>query len=489
MAFVFVGRAVAMILTFMTPVVLVRVFAPEDFGLYKQLLLISATLMPILSLGIPAGLFYFVPRNPEQRHVYIWQTVIALCLLGSLGGWLLVVFKSEVAAALNNPAVETYVPYLAFFVAMYLVASFLETLMIILRQARLSAMTIVGSELLRAAAVMAIAVWTQDLKYVVLALLAWVGCRLIALAIYLRRIQVSLFSLPRWDHINHQLRYSLPFGLALIVAAVADSLHLLVVSHLYDPVLFAVYAVGCLQVPLVAVAFSSIADVTLVRVTELRKEDRFQEVVHLIGISATKLCLILLPLYAWLTLNASDLIVLLFTEQFRQSVEVFIVFLMIIPLTAIGVDYCPQAFSDMRYLFRAHLQRLVLNGVLLWALIPVLGLAGAALASVLAMAVMKAVLLRRVSHLLRVPLRGLLPWTRLGGIFAVSLTVAVLAWIGTHALAFDRAGRLLFSGIVFVSGYGVLVWNLDMIASEEKQWVKRIAGKAIRFVNHPTPIR
>jgi hypothetical protein len=50
------------------PVVLVRVLEPASVGHYKQLFLLAATLQTLFGFGIPASLYYFVPRDGDASQ-------------------------------------------------------------------------------------------------------------------------------------------------------------------------------------------------------------------------------------------------------------------------------------------------------------------------------------------------------------------------------------------------------------------------------------
>ena len=72
---------------------------------------------------------------------------------------------------------------------------------------------------------------------------------------------------------------------------------------------------------------------------ELRSAGMLDKALAALGGSVNKLCLFLFPLYGWLMVSAGDLIVLLFTERFESSVDIFRIFLTTIPLTALALDY------------------------------------------------------------------------------------------------------------------------------------------------------
>src|SRR6266536_1368222 len=67
MAVLFLGRTLAFAVTFAMPLVLVRVFSQEEYGLYKQLFLVHESLVAILTLGLVSSLYYFIPNDPPNR--------------------------------------------------------------------------------------------------------------------------------------------------------------------------------------------------------------------------------------------------------------------------------------------------------------------------------------------------------------------------------------------------------------------------------------
>lgn len=473
MTLLLIGRVVAFCFSFATPLVLVRLFSTEAFGLYKQLLLIQGTLTPMLAMGFATSLFYFIPRRPEEKSGYISQTLALLLVMGILGAALLVAFKSQIGLGLGNADLEPYIPWLAVFVLMSLLTSLLEDLMVISKRAPLAMLTIMVSEVLRATMVTLAALLTGDIFFVVLALLVWAGCRLCALLLYLRATRSLRFSF-NLDQFREQARYALPFGFAVIVGITADNLHQYVVSYLYTTTQFAIYAIGYLQIPIVAIVFQSVVDVTIVRLTGLWLEKKSVECVQLIGDTVIRLALFLLPLSLWLYVSAPDFIVLLFTEKFESSVTVFQIFLIMIPMTALTVEYALRSFSDTVYHFKANIVRLASGVVLLLVLVPAWDLAGAAWAAVLSMAIMKILMLYRVCHWLQIGASQLLPWQGLARILMAAVPAAFVAWTVHAAPLPSPAIRLLLSLSLFAGCYLTLVWIIGPITRDQKHQIKSL---------------
>ncbi len=472
MGFLFVSRMAAFVIVFTIPLVLARAFSLEEFGQYKQLFLIHETLWMSLSLGLSASLYYFIPHYPKEWRAYVYQTLLLLGCFGIVGGGGLVICKSQVARLLNNPDIESYLPYLAIYTGMSLLTTNLEYIMVILKQSRLVASTILLSDVLRALLLIGAAVWMHSMLVLILAALGWMMCRLIMLFLYLRTLGMTWWARPQLGRVREQFYYSLPFGLASIAGTFADSMHQYVVAHVFNPTIFAIYTVGCFYIPVVEIIFGSISDVTLVRLAELRNDCRIAESVQVIGDSVVKVCLLLLPLYVWLLVNARNVIVLLFTERFEASTDIFKVFLTVVPLLAFQLDYVQRAFADTRCSLQIYVLRLLLTGAFLAVLVLPLGLFGAVLATVVASGITKFLVILRVRFLLNITLFELLPWNQLGRISASSLAAGAIIWAFASMVKFDSMIiQLTLSALMFAVAYAVFVWHFNGIEAQQKYWV------------------
>jgi Na+-driven multidrug efflux pump len=126
-------------------------------------------------------------------------------------------------------------------------------------------------------------------------------------------------------------------------------------------------------------------------------------------------------------INAYSVITVLYTQKFERSVGIFRVFLTVIPLTALALDYVPRAFADTKFVLQVNVVRVLLTALLLVVLIRLLGLPGAAMATILAIGITKAIILRRVKGLFNTSITSVLPCYPLAKISGA----AVLAGIGS----------------------------------------------------------
>ena len=202
--------------------------------------------------------------------------------------------------------------------------------------------------------------------------------------------------------LRSQLAYALPFGLAVLVEIVQASLPQYVVSHLFDPATFAIFAVGCLQIPLVDFAASPTSDVMMVKMQESLAEGRKQAVLEIWHDTTWKLALLFFPLVAFLLVAAREIIVFLFTAKYAASAPIFMVWSTMILLTTFQVDGVMRVFAQTRFLLALNLMRLaIIAGLIKWSLAE-FHLLGAVLVIVLATLALQGGALVRMKRLLEI---------------------------------------------------------------------------------------
>lgn len=429
-SWLFSGRLTAFLLTFSIPLVLARILTPDDYGVYKQFFLVQGTVLSVLSLGLPAALFYFLPRRIGREGAYIGNTVKVMIASSAVGAIALTVLTDQIVILLGSSRLSDCAFYLALFVVLYGPSSSLESLMIARRSVRLAAATGFGMDAMRAVLLIGAGLLVGGIVPVFVAAIIWACCRMLMLVWYLWRhgILGRLWSGLERTELAEQWRFAWPFALAIIVNSAAESAHQYAVSSIYGPALFAMYAIAYTQIPLVGIAADSTADVALVRMTQLVHDHQHGEALNVVKVSVGNLSFFLLPLYAWLTLNADDFIRVLYTDKFAGSIPLFRVFLVAIPITVLGLDYVPRAFGETTFIFRVNVFRLFVAGGLLAVLLPLYGMIGAAVATVVALGLTTAAILLRVRRLLRVSAYEVLPWGRL---LLIACSAAVTAAIGT----------------------------------------------------------
>ncbi len=465
------GRALGFATSFIVPLVLARLFGQAEFGTYKQIFLIYGTLLAVAQVGMAESLYYFLPSAERKGH-YVINVLAVLGLLGTAALLLLQWQQDRIAALLNNPTLAPYLPLTGLFLLLMLVSLVLEIVMTAEKQHLGASVAYALTDLCRSLLMVVPVLIFGDMFWLLLGAVAFALCRLVVTLAYLRREFRGALRLDR-ALLKKQLSYALPFGLAGLIEIVQATLHLYAVSWYFDAATFAIYAVGCLQLPVTDFLMTSTSNVMMVQMRE-RLRTNHAAAVRAIWLDATrKLALIFCPLVGVLVVLARELIVFLFTDTYLASVPVFIVWTLSMLLVVLLTDSVLRVYAQNRYLILQNCLRLALIVLLIPWFLQQYGLIGAVLVTLLANACAKVFALHRVGKLLELSLANLLPWKSLGLILALATLAAVPVELLKSTLSLPAFFQLALCGTVYVVSYYTLLLLCGPLHDDEKQELVR----------------
>ena len=470
------GRTVAFAATFFIPLVLARVFDASQFGTYKQLFLIWGTIYAVAQLGMASSLYYFLPRQPRMAGPYVANSLLflaatGLCCLGAL-----VILAPKLGQWLSNRELPQYLPWIGLYICLTMFAMALEIVLVSRGRYLWAAASYGISDIARAAAFIVPALLFRQLEWIPKGAVIMACLRAAITLFYFAREFRGNFR-PDSALLRSQLAYALPFGMAVLVEILQTSLPQYAVSHLFDPATFAIFAVGCLQIPLVDFAASPTSDVMMVKMQERLAEGRMHAVLEIWHDTTWKLALLFFPLAAFLMVDAREFIVFLFTRRYIASAPIFMVWSAMILLTTLQVDGVMRVFAQTRFLLVLNLMRLaIVAGLIRWSL-GEFGLLGAVLVTVLATVLFKAAALIRMKRLLRIGAVDLLPWRSLGAVLAAAGCGALVVLGVKSQIHVPPLPLILATGVAFAATYCGLVWRFDLLNESERTaiagWVRK----------------
>jgi O-antigen/teichoic acid export membrane protein len=446
------GRMVAFAATFLLPVVLARALTQTEFGTYKQLFLLYATLYYIAQFGIAESLFYFLPSASTMAGRYLTNAMACLAVTGVACLVFLDAAAGALARWLNNPAIAQYTTLVGVFLLLMLVSSVLEIAMVTRGRYLLASATYGVSDVSRAMFFAAPAVLFRSVHALLVGAVAFATVRLaITLGYLIRSFRAEMR--PERVALVQQLRYTVPFGLATMMEICQANLHLFAVSYYVDAATFAIYAVGCLQVPIVDLVATSAGNVMMVRMTDDRRSGVTSDSLPIWQETVRHLALVLVPLVALLLITARPLIVLLFTEQYAAAAPIFMIWSLAILPAVFMTDAALRAYAQTRVLLLLNVVRLAFIAALIPFAITTFGLTGAVLLTVGATVLTKALGLMQVARVMRVTPGALIPWGTLGATAAASAIAAAVAYGALSTIALPAVGALALTTAVFGAVY------------------------------------
>ena len=460
------GRALGFLATFALPVVLARTLDLAEFGTYKQLFLIYSTLYCIGQLGMAESLFFFLPGAPRQGGRYALNAMLAGALAGVACLALLWLLEPAIAVALNNPALAGLLPLVGTFLLLMLLSAVLEIVMTARKRHLQASATYAVSDFARTALLIVPVVWLGGLDALLLGAIAFAALRLAATLLYLYREYDGDLA-PDAAAAKAQLLYAAPFAAQVLFDTVQASLHFYAVSMRFDAATFAIYAVGCMSIPVVDFLMGSACNVMMVRMRERLLAGERAAVMAIWTEMTRKLALVFAPLVFGLLAVAHELVVVLYTGSYERSVPVFVVWTLPVLFMAVMTDGALRVFAQMRFLMGLGLLKLALVAATIGFLMDALGLAGAVLSVLLATVVAKVLALLRLRTVMRCRFAEVLPWARLAGILAIAALAALPALAVKAALDLPALARLLVAGLVYAVTYLGLLLRTGALSDAE----------------------
>jgi O-antigen/teichoic acid export membrane protein len=479
------GRVLAFTFTFFIPIALVRAFDLASFGTYKQIFLVYMTLYGIAQLGMAESLYYFIPRHPTDGGKLAFNSVVSMAVAGLACLATLAVVAPSLARWLGNPQFIAYAAPIGILLFLMLMSSLLEIVMVSRKEYLRAAYTYALSDLVRSLLFILPGVLMKSVSWLLAGAIAFAALRLLYTLWYFRHTFRQEFTFDG-AHLRRQLAYALPFELAIIAEILQSNYHQYAVSYHFGAVIFAVYSVGCLQLPFVDVVAGPTCNVMMVRMAEEIREGREKNVSAIWRETARKLGLVFIPLFVLLVVSAREIILMLFTERYAGAIPILMLWAGVVPLSILQTDGLLRVHAQTRFIFFLNLIRLgIIAGLIGWFL-STFGLAGAVLITLLATAVSKSLALGRAAGLMGITAKQVLPWRSLAATVAVSAAASLPVWIIKTQTHLPLLPLLLLMGSVYAASYLGLLLGFNLLNETEKRiltgWWHRVPVVKIREV-------
>lgn len=484
-AWVMAAKTLAFACAFALPLLLVRRLDQTEFGLYKQLFLLVDVAVSILPLGFGMSAFYFLPREPARQgqvilNILLFHLAVGLCV------WLVFVLRPGLPAALlNSPELAALAPLAGLAILFWIISYTLETVALAHQEVRLATAFIVGSRLTKSLFLIAAALLRPDVRALVYAAIIQGALQTVALVLYLRSRFGAFWRGFEWGMLRAQLAYALPLGAAAVVFLLFGYLDNFFVSHRFDPATYAVYAVGCFNIPLVGILTEAVGQVMIPRVSYLQKQGSQREIAELAARMMRKLAFVFLPLYVLLLVVAREFIALLFTPRYLAAYPVFAINLTLIPLgiLASACDPVMRAYAEHRFfLLRLRAALLLVFAGAVWCGVRYFGMVGAISAAVLVNLIERLATAQKVRRILGVGWSDLALFKDIGKLALAALGGGVATVLVRRFVAgAPPFWALVICGSIFSAAYLLLVFLFKVPSSSERaglrhrlsQWQQR----------------
>jgi len=458
---------------FILTIGLARAMGTQEFGSFQQVFIFSAAFI-ILMLGIPEALYFFLPRlTDDERPRFIGQTLAILALAGTACAVLFWFGAPLLSGIQDNPVIIGRMRLFGIYGAFYIAAAFTDPFFI--NYGRIGYLFVVNT--VHALFFLGITVWyvaakgSADTLFVSMAVFGGV------------RYLLSLYLLSRMRSVLGPIRFfggrsmallllsfSLPVMMSTTVEILSRWLDKYVVSFFFGTEALGIFYVGAMEIPFIGVIVSSIYSVVSPVLNTRRHEGDTAGFVRLASKTLSFTAKIVWPLFAWFIVFADHIILLVFTEQYRQAILPFRVYLAMMPLRIASYGVLVIALGRPRLVFWSAAIALGVNFVLNIVFAQTMGMVGPAVATVVSSYFHVALLMIIILRELDAGIGDLIPFRWLFGLGMTCGLSVLIAYGATYTMT-DNLAVVLLSFLIFTvaflffgskTGFGKFTDFLDM---------------------------
>jgi O-antigen/teichoic acid export membrane protein len=448
------GQALTTLVGLLSAAVLARLLSQADYGTYREAFLAYFFAYPFVSLGFEQAMFYFLPRQPERLRGVLVENLLLLSAGGVLLAFFLLLGGNELLARrFHNPQLAEILLLMAPYPLLMLPAMALNACLLSReRTAQIAIYNVTSRLLMFLAVLIPCLIWPHPKVAIVGADCAALVSTVIALVLMFRACPDGDWR-PTWRGLRRIVAYSVPLGLAGLVATMTSSLAQVIVASRRMPEEFAVFVNGAVEIPLINIVTGSVTSVLIVEYARLFKEGHTGEIVDLIHRAMVKCALILIPTAIFLFCTAPEAMRVLFGASYEGSASVFRVYLLLIPIRTITFGAIVMATGYSRHLMYQTALSLLVTALLAWYAVGALGPIGAAVALVLtAYSVSIPYLTILIHRILKCPIQRLFPWRKLCQVIALSAVgVPGILLARRYLLPWSDVVTLLATGSIFAA--------------------------------------
>ncbi|MEC5216181.1 O-antigen/teichoic acid export membrane protein [Actimicrobium sp. GrIS 1.19] len=480
--FLVVANLIKYAVGFIMPMVLVRMLSQADYGSYQQMILISTAAIGILTLGLPTSIYYFYHfSGPEKTAALVAQTTILLLVAGIFATLVVFFGADQFAATLNNPSMSGLLKLYAFCLVFMIGSEHCLHFMISQNRYGLAVTFEVVETVVRVLTLLAPLWLGFGFTGLIVGIVVFSALRFVVRNVYLfQRSGLDFHGWRKQSFSMEQLRYSTPIALVSLSGLLGNTVNRGMLASSFTPANYAVYAVGALEIPLDVIFQASVANVLRATLPALVRDGNLTEVVRLLRESMRKLSIIVLPSFIFLMGHSYQFITLLFTSAYAESVDVFRIYLWLMPLHMLVLSLVPQVFGKPKLNLYIVLAMTAVLLILGFVLLKTIGFYGPAIATVATQYVQTMVYFIVVPWLTKSSLMKLLPVGHMVRVVVAGLISLSASFLVDH-LTHSGLLNLVLSGVLFSLVFFIVAIPLRLFSQDDIRLIKRWVAKILRI--------
>jgi O-antigen/teichoic acid export membrane protein len=403
-----------------------------DAGQLQKGLFVAQLIVAGGAFGIQTSLYYFLPRvAQDQRRALVAQGIGLLFAVACAAAALVFPAAGWLAAQMKDPTLRPILQAAALSTLVLLPAMAADPVLIAQGRTGLAAAS-AGAAAVAQVGLVAFVIatgWPREAVFLAVGVAA--ALRLAAAVGYAVSVtRGQPWALTERRLLREQAAYILPVGIVSLLDVLSTFLDRSLISVWFGNEDFALYVYGAMEIPFISILMGSLTPVLLPRFSEMSLRDDAAAALDLWHRAICKTALVLFAVFFLFMWIAPSFLALLYSERYRASAVFFRIYLLLIPIRTISFMPLLFALGRRNYVLAGSVLDILLNFALSVALIRLtpLGMAGAAVGTVISTVVQAWFYLVGIRRGLGVAWARALPWKALTREAAVAGVCSLTLW-------------------------------------------------------------
>jgi O-antigen/teichoic acid export membrane protein len=300
-----------------------------------------------------------------------------------------------------------------------------------------------------------------DMRVVLWLLFAVVSVKAVFLLVYIARSHGLGRPWFERQAFAEQFGHSAPFGISNALFALRSQADQWVAASLFALSSFAAFSIASIVHHVVHIFRHSVMESFLPTMSRMQAAGDVAGMLELNRRANVMVGTALFPLLAIAFVFAEEIVTIVYTASFLEAAPAMRLYITAMVAAVIEIGSVVLLLKQGPFALRMTAFTLVVSVAVSWSGAQLIGLTGAAIGSVLAVYLDRAIMLTRVARLTGTGLRRVQNWRALGWALGTALIAAALAWIAVETLLAHEAPfmRLLVGTLVLGGTYVAMNWR------------------------------
>ena len=275
----------------------------------------------------------------------------------------------------------------------------------------------------------------------------------------------------RIEHLREQLRYGIPFGIAVSIKTLTQRLDKLILINSISASAYASYSVAFFGIPGITILFDSFSRVLIIRLSELLHNSQVDEAHRLYKKLIEKTASVTIPLIFLVFFLSRDIIEVIFTNEYLDAVVFFQIYL----ITILLLMFCPglilRAAGKTRYTMKIYLYSSLITLPITVILIKLFSSYGAITSSVLSLLIPTVLILNSERRLLAKTIKEFFPIKDIVVHMSISIAGIGLLWFVSQNFS-NIVIKIFVSSLVYLGIVFFIQIKLHMFVIDDLKMIK-----------------